>query len=265
MPAADLIRLVERLGAPYGLERSVKIAPGVLLDDRCLISIHRSVLGKAPLDRLAAIGRELSVPPDFANAFASSMEGADIVHFGHEGGPGGEVRKIYFEYASEARRAMAAGSRAPVLVHLAYKWTPDHPESRAVTRYSLTPCRTRDEVESRLRALMPAEEAPRALRCALGLLSQVADLADSGRLFLMEVEEQGNPRRSCDLNVYAAELRLGAIADLIEAAMSDFAAPPARARALFGGAANQALGHLSAGVGRGGEEFVTIYYGVESH
>jgi tryptophan 7-halogenase len=265
MPAADLIRLVERLGAPYGLERSVKVAPGVLFDDRCLISVHRSALGNAPVDRLAVIGRELSIPPDFANALASSMESADVVHFGHEGGPGVEVRKIYFEYASQARRAMAAGSRDPVLVHLAYKWTPDRPESRAVTRYTLTPCRTRGEVESRLHALMPASEAPRALRCTLGLLSQVAGLADSGRLFLMEVEEAGNPRRSCDLNVYDAELRLGGIADLIAATISDFAAPPAQAQALFGGASNQALGHLSAGVGRGGEEFVTLYYGVESH
>ena len=265
MPAADLIRLVERLGAPYGLERSVKIAPGVLFDDRCLISVHRSALGKTPLERLRAIGRELAIPPNFASALASSMEGADIVHFGHESGSSGEVRKVYFEYASRARRAMAERSRDPVLVHLAYKWSLQAPGACAVTHYTLAPCRTRGEVESRLRQLMRASEAPRALRCALRLMSRVAGLADSGQLFLMEVEEHDNPRRSCDLNVYDAGLRLGDIADLIEATTRDFAVPRSQAEAVFGRASDRALGHLSAGVARGGEEFATVYYGVESH
>jgi tryptophan 7-halogenase len=265
MPAVDLIKLVETLGAPYGLERSVKITPGALLADRYLISIHRSALGKAPRDRLAAMGRELGMPPVFEDAILSSFEGADIVHFGYEGVPAGEVCKIYLEYASRARQAMATMSRDPVLVHLAYKWARQRPDSRAVTRYIWAPCRTRIEIESKLRGLMPAGEAPGALRCALGLLSHVAPFADSGQLFLMEVEEPGNPRRSCDLNVYDADLRMSQIADLLDAAMADFAVPRPRADAVFDRSADLALGHLSAGVGRGGEEFVTVYYGIEAH
>jgi hypothetical protein len=45
----------------------------------------------------------------------------------------------------------------------------------------------------------------------------------------------------------------------------DFAVPPSRAAVLSGAAEDLALGHLSAGIGRDGEEFVTIYYGVEAH
>ncbi len=265
MPVGDLIKLVETLRAPYGLERSVKIAPGALFDDRCLVSVHRSALGQAPADRLAAMARALGIPARFADSLPEALEGADVVHFGHEGGPGLEVRKIYFEYASRARRAMAAASEGPVLVHLAYKWAPERPDGAAVTRYSWTPCRTRAEAEGKLRALMPAREAPRALRCALSLLSRLAGLAESGQLLMMEVEEPGNPRRSCDLNVYDAELRLSHIADLIDAAVTDFAVPRSRGLAAFGSARDSALGHLSAGVGRGGEEFVTIYYGIEAH
>jgi tryptophan 7-halogenase len=265
MAAADVVELVKRLGAPYGLERSVKITPEALLDDRYLISIHRSALGISPAERLVAMGRELGMPPSFENALSSSFESADIVHFGYEGGPGDELCKIYLEYASRAREAIAAANRAPVLVHMAYKWSRQRPDSRAVTRYTWAPCRTRQEVESKLHALMPAGEAPRALRCALGLLSRVAPFADSGRLFLMEVEECGNPRRSCDLNVYDAELRVSQIADLLEAAAIDFAVPPPRARAVLDRSRDLALGHLSAGVGRSGEEFVTIYYGIEAH
>jgi hypothetical protein len=265
MPAADLIRLVEGLRAPYGLERSVKIMPGVLADDRCLISIGRAALGRAPVERLLRMGNELHMPPGFAEALPAALERADIVHFGYEAAAGHEVYKIYFEYASDVRAALAADRRAHVLVHLAYKWAPLRPASGAVTRYSRLPCGTRAELEARLRSLLPASHAPRALRCALGLVTRTAALADSGQLLLMEVEEPGNSRRSCDLNLYDAGLRLRDIADLLEMALRDFGVPLAHALSIFGRAQDKALGHLSAGVGRDGQEFVTIYFGVEGH
>jgi hypothetical protein len=93
----------------------------------------------------------------------------------------------------------------------------------------------------------------------------MAAIADTGRFLLMEVDEPGNPRRSCDLNVYDAELRMRDISDLLETALTDFAVPKPQARLVFDRAADRALGHLSAGVGRDGQEFVTIYFGVESH
>jgi tryptophan halogenase len=265
MAAADLIRLVETLGAPFGLERSVKIEPGTLTDDRCLISVGRGALGQAPVERLLQIGGTLHMPQSFADVVSGALERADIVHFGYEAGVGGDVYKVYFEYASDVRRAMAAGSRVPVLVHLAYKWTPQRPDGRAVTRYTWVPCPNRTALEAKLEDLVPASEAPRASRCALGLLSQIAPFADSGDLLLMEVEEPGNPRRSCDLNVYDAKLRMHQIADLLDSTLRDFAVPQARAQPVFERAKDRALGHLSAGVGRDGREFVTLYFGVEAH
>jgi tryptophan halogenase len=265
MPATRLIRLVETLGAPYGLERSVKITQGTLADDRCLITVSRAALGRTPADRLLELGRELHIPQSFADALPASLRHADVVHFGYEAASGQQVYKIYLEYASQVREAMAATSQTPQLVHLAYKWAPLRPEGAAVTRYTWVPCRTRNELEAKLRSLLPAREAPRALNCALGLVSRVASFADSGELLLMDVEEDGNPRRSCDLNVYDAALRVHEIADLLGAAMRDFAVPEPRSQSLFDRSANKSLGHLSAGVGRDGQEFVTIYFGVEAH
>jgi len=265
MPAADLIRQVESLSAPYGLERSVKITRGVLADDRCLISVDRAALGHAPAERLLAIGRALHIPPDFADALPASLDGAEIVHFGYEAAAGRDVYKIYCEYASAARAAMAAKSAAATLVHLAYKWMPARAESRAVTRYTWVPCRSRIELDERLEHLVPFREAANARRCVATLLSRIPAYANSGRLLLMEVEERGNPRRSCDLNVYDAGLRMRDIADLVDAAVADFAVPEARARSVFGAAAGRALGHLSAGLGRDEQEFVTFYFGVEAH
>ena len=265
MAAADLIRLVRALGAPYGLERSVKIMPGMLTDDRCLLSVGRAALGGAPLDRLLSIGRELGLPPGFAEQLPAALQNADVVHFGYEGAAGRETYKLYFEYASEARAAIDQGRSTPMLVHLAYKWVPRQPAAGAVSRYTWIPCPTRRRLETELRSMLPIELAPRALGCVLSLVSQAASFADSGELLLMAVEETGNARRSCDLNVYDAGLRLRDIADLLVSALRDFEVPAEWARSLFDGSAGKALGHLSAGVGRDDREFVTIYFGVEGH
>jgi hypothetical protein len=261
MPADDLIALVETLNAPYGLERSVKIAPGELLDDRCLLSVHRSALGDVPAERLAELGRKLAIPADVADRLPAMLDGADIVHFGHERSSGYTVRKIYFEYAARARRAMEAGEAT--LVHLAYKWTLGGDAS--ITRYTWLPLPTRADLEAKLRTLLPEDAAPRGLRCALQVIARAADQTDPGDLMMMEVEEPGSARRSCDLNLYDARLRLSHISDVIADAVRDFAVPPSRADLLSGAVEDLALGHLSAGTGRDGEEFVTIYYGIEAH
>jgi len=265
MPAANVIGLVEALKAPYGLERSVKITQGTLADDRCLISVGRSALGEDAGGRLLQMARALDLPARFAQELPAALDRADVVHFGYETLAGRDIYKVYCEYAASARRAMVSPTRAPTLVHLAYKWMPGEPDSGAVTRYTWVPYGNRIELEQKLEVLVPAEAAPQAHRCAFALVARVPALAESGELLLMEVAEPGNPRRSCDLNVYDAELKMSDVADVIDAALTDFAVPDARRRAAFDPARERMLGHLSAGRGRDGAEFVTIYFGVEAH
>lgn len=261
----ELVRRIHDLGAPYGLERSAKFEDGTVLDDRFLVSVHRRAFGASLLERVASIGAAFGMPAEVGRAFSAALEGADIVHFGFEGAAGSETYKIYFEYAERTRAAMAARDPKPTLVHLAFKWDRLRPGGYASTRYVWSPGRTRADIEARLRRLTPPVEAPRAMRCAAALLDRAAPLAQSGGILMMEVEEPGNPRRSWDLNVYDAELSLKDVADLIELVAEDFAAPRRRVEEALSRKGRLPLGHLSAGIGRGGKEFVTFYYGVESH
>jgi tryptophan halogenase len=263
MTAPDLIGLVRELGAPYGLERSCKIAPGALLEDRFLISLHRAALGASADERLRQMARTLHVPPAFEDAITTALMDADIVHFGYEGGAGHPTYKIYLEYASQVRRAQAQSALDPILVYVAYKWVPQSPEQRTVTRYTWLPCGTVAAIAQGLRTLVPS--APRALACGLHLLSRASGRTDAGKLFLMEVAEDDNPRRSYDLNVYRADLHLGDIADLLEPVAAELAVPAPSLRALLERCGAFDLGHLSGGIGRDGREFVTVYYGVEAH
>ena len=265
MSAADLMNLVRGLAAPFGLERSVKIVPGALLEDRFLVSLHRSAFGAAAADRLGQMGDALGAPPSFAGAIAAAQADADIIHFGYEGGPGPAIYKIYLEYASAVRRARAQNAPDPVLVHLAYKWTPGAAGQGTVTRYSWTPCGSEAAIAERIERLVPTGEAPRALRCGLDLVSRACRRTPAGNLFLMAVEEPGNPRQSYDINVYQADLHVRDIADLVGSLARDFAVPQPQVHALLERSGALALGHMAGGRGRDGAEFVTVYYGVEAH
>lgn len=265
MSASDLMDQVRRLGAPYGLERSLKIVSGAILEDRFLVTLHRSAFGADTAERLLEMGRALGVPQGFAGAITAAQADADIIHFGYEGGAGQPTHKIYLEFASRVRRARALNAGDPVLVHLAFKWMPGVPGQRAETHYMWVPCRSEAAIAERLRRLVPPGEAPRALRCGLELLSRSSKRADARELLLMEVAEPDNPRRSYDINVYRAELHLGDIADLVGSVAADFAVPRPQVRVLLERDGARDLGHLSGGRGRDGGEFVTIYYGVEAH
>jgi tryptophan halogenase len=265
MSASDLMDQVRRLGAPYGLERSLKIVSGAILEDRFLVTLHRSAFGADTAERLLQMGRALGVPQGFAGAITAAQADADIIHFGYEGGAGQPTHKIYLEFASRLRRARALNAGDPVLVHLAFKWMPGVPGQRAETHYMWVPCRSEAAIAERLRRLVPPGEAPRALRCGLDLVSRACRRRPAGDLFLMAVEEPGNPRQSYDINVYQADLHVRDIADLVGSLARDFGVPPPQVHALLARSGALTLGHLAGGRGRDGAEFVTVYYGVEAH
>ncbi len=264
MSRDDLVAMVGTLGAPHGVERSVKIGRDFINDDRCLVSVDRAALGASPAVRLTEMARALVMPGDFVAALPAALAAADVVHFGYEGPPESAIHKIYLESASATRDAMRREDPAPRLVHTAFKWMPRRPDRRAVARYTWIPCRTRHDLEDRLGRITPPHEAPVGHRLAVRLLARLAHVVEPERLFLLEVAEENNQRRSWDINVYNGGLRVGQALDLIDAARAEFRVSPAAASAVFDANADRTLGHLSGGLGRDGQEFATIYFGVEA-
>jgi tryptophan halogenase len=96
------------------------------------------------------------------------------------------------------------------------------------------------------------------------LLGRAAARAPGVGVLMMEVDEPGNPRCSWDLNLYDAELTVGDVADVIETAAADFGVGCESMSEAFAPRRASALGHVAGGAGRDGEEFLTIYYGVEA-
>src|SRR5690606_21497318 len=81
---------------------------------------------------------------------------------------------------------------------------------------------------------------------------------------LLEVEEEGNPRRSLDLNLYDWDLAVGDVAHDLTQAVRALGIDQGKAVAELDPVLHERLGHVSAGRGRSGEPFLTVYFGARA-
>jgi tryptophan halogenase len=255
--AATLVRLVDGLGATYHHERSFRMAPQRLQANRMLLSVDRKRLGDGAEARIAAVCAQLGLPEAPLASVPGQVRSARCVHFGFEGEEDRALYKVYFE---NARADAEAGSGDPVLLHLAYKWDPAAPERCVTTRYEWLPRIGAHEMRSRMAAIY-GPGAP--LEAALALLDLAAARQDPARLQFLEVGEEGNARRSFDLNLYDAGLQVRDAHVPLVRLREHFGLRAGQFQALYDQVKSQRLGHLAGGVHRDGASFATVYYGVE--
>lgn len=244
---AGMYRLLKNLPL-NGFERSFKMQPGRLLTERFLLGIRRDLLGPEHIERIVD---GLGLPQAFRAAFAAALSQTNFLHFGHEGGPEGSVRKLYQEFRQDE-------ASAGPLLYTGYKWDPADASKHSVTQYRLQRDMGVDAMCARVAALLPGRAEIAAI--ASGLVRDAAARCEESGPLYVEVSEQGNPRLSCDINLYAAELALGQIEAALKQAAACFGIPHATLHALTGAMPEARLGHISTGTGRDGQPFMTVYY-----
>jgi hypothetical protein len=100
---------------------------------------------------------------------------------------------------------------------------------------------------------------------AAGAVEEIVRLA-SGKvsahnLLYLEVTEEGNPRRSFDINMYRANLKVAELHSFLGTIARQLAIPERDYHDLYESTKTQRFGHLAGGLGRDGREFFTVYYG----
>jgi hypothetical protein len=261
--AARLMRLVRELDVPHQYERSFRMARGELLANRFLLTMNREDIPGDPAQRTLQIGREMGMPAELEALAAQRFPEAICVHFGFETAPGGSVCKIYLERAVSAEeRATAKASGQPVLVHTAYKWNVAT-RSHVVTRYFLHPDKELPAIRERLVEIHAGGGSGSALGIALDVLALAASRAPVERLQYIEAVEEGNPRQSFDLNLYASGLQVKDAQPLLYAMRDHFGLRPGLFQAVYDQVRHHTFGHLAGGLHRDGSEFLSVYYGVQ--
>jgi hypothetical protein len=258
----ELLRLADRLGAPYGIERSLKLVPGAVLRDRILVSLHKSAFGPDPAKRILDLAAELGIPPKFREVLLDDLPAADFIHLGHEGDERRSLVKIYLEFATRLRvkRPAVRQDGTALLVHRAVKWDQLMPSRAVVANYHAFPALRRAAVAARIRELFGGGRcAP--VHAAVSLYDRACGRTAASDLLFMEVAEENTPRRSFDLNLYDAGLAVMDAAPFAEALARYFELSETYLPLSTADFSRERLGHISGGLARDGRGFLTLYYG----
>ena len=266
--ATHLYDVVTGLGAPYVYERSFRMRRGELLTNRFLLSVGRPDDGCASDAALTAVFRELGLPEPFLEATRENLSRARCVHFGFEGDGDSPLLKLYLEIggaeaakqeATEAERE-ATETSSRVLEHVAYKWSPLDTEKRAVGIYWWYPHLTAAEIRARVEGVYQGVAAE-SQEIAHSVIALAADRMPERDIHYLEIEEEGNARRSYSINFYDAQLRLRDLYPMLSRMRRQYDVPPERFQLLYDQIKTRRFGHLAGGVHRNGRDFFNVYYG----
>ena len=93
---------------------------------------------------------------------------------------------------------------------------------------------------------------------------EIPPLSAAKDMFIyLEVSEEDNPRRSFDINLYKANLKLHELYPFLSKTSRHYSIPPEEFDPLYDQIRTRLFGHLAGGIDREGKDFLTIYYEVE--
>jgi hypothetical protein len=257
-----LFQLVEGLDVQVGIERSFKILDRSILADRFLLGFKKDTVSGDSNKKILDICERIGMPGNYLEAFRKGLAGANIVLFGFEKDGKYRLYKAYLEFG--ARFADVDMERpAPFLLHQGFKWDTGDNRKQAMADYRCFPLFSIEGIIERLRGIYDTGRGREAIEIAEGLLRDAYNKVGPDEVLYLEVEEGDNPRRSFDINIYRANLRMKDLNPMLERIYRCYSVPEERFRALYEPVKNRIFGHLSGGIDRHGRDFMTIYFGVK--
>jgi hypothetical protein len=258
--ARRLWDLVWALNVPFGCERSFRVRRGLILPNRFLLSLCKRTLGTRPEATVLDLCRRLDLPERFLRTTAEALPRAAFIHLGFEQDRTTCLYKVYLE---AGRPASQPSGPEPILLHGAIKWDVADPSRCVVTRYYWYPGLSVPDLLGRLAQIYGHPTSGGAFAIARGFALLATQRVGPGGVRYLEVTEEGNARRSFDLNLYPAGLTVGDAFPGLSQIAAYFALPAGPFGALLEPIRSRRLGHLAGGMHRAEEDFFNVYYGVE--
>lgn len=254
-------KIIEQLGIACGYERSFKMLENKLLANRFLLGIETADLKP---EQLLDICHQLDMPTTYMEAFKAHVPDANLVFLGFEDNEADCVYKIYLEFWEKVTKDIQIKSNRnePALLHLGFKWNTDNNTEGTISRYTCYPLLSINDILKRLSGLYESREEKISLEVAEDIIKFAASKSVATSFIYVEVSEENNPRRSFDINLYKANLRLSDIYPSLSRTRQHYSIPAEQFARLYKLVDNKLFGHLSGGVNRKGNDFLTVYYEV---
>jgi hypothetical protein len=257
-----MFSLVAGLGIGFGFEKSFKLSAGGVRADRLILGVTRSL---ADPQALMEACRGLGMPGVQLAQFAERLPEANTVGFGFEGGERGGAYKVYLEFWDRLRARVRRDPRdvSPATLFLGFKWQVADNSRSSLATYTCHPLLSVQGIERRLRQLYQGHGGDPSLHTALEIVGIAARHVPEDSFVYVEATEEGNPRKSFDLNLYKAGLRVGDLRPVLSSLADRYAIAREEFERIEAQTAERPFGHLSGGLGRDGSDFLTVYYELE--
>lgn len=262
--AEQVFTAVGDLGVRFGREWSVKIDSQSMSTNRFLLGLRKARIAGDPDTRLLEACVSLGMPPSVLSQYRSELSSAQYVHFGYESSAGVAWIKAYLEFfdAVNAQLKSCAPRQPRYLVHRGFKWVPTLGNGAQVTSYWWHPRLSPVQMHAKLAEVLSSDRDGQLLTLTSRLLAAATKRTSSQNLHFLEVVEEGNERRSFDINFYRAQLRMVEIQAAFEAACTIHGQPFGPLESRWPDLAAERFGHLAGGVDRSGRSFMTFYFGM---
>jgi hypothetical protein len=260
-----VLRLVENLEIKFGFEQSFKIFEKTLLANRFLLGFKKKRIKQEPHERILDICRQMDMPENLLQTYQGCLPGSNYLHFGFEENERTCLYKAYLEFYDRVEETMKTQPRKfdSFLMHLGFKWDALDNSRQALTRYTWYPFLPVDVMLGRLSNILGPDKLGTLFEVAKGIVAIASRMVPPYDILYMEVDEENNPRRSFDINMYRAKLPLSELQPWMSRMCDHYAIPPEAFHTLYEGAKSRTLGHIAGGIDREGRDFLTVYYGVE--
>ena len=146
---------------------------------------------------------------------------------------------------------------------LGFKWDLRNHTKKALTKYTWYPVLSFEEILQRLSDIYGNDKGRKSIELAEELLRIILSKTTHDKIYYLDVTEEHSPRRSFDINAYSANLQLKELYPLMMKIWQYFSIPAQEFSDLYRQMETKIFGHFSGGIDREGNDFLTIYFGLE--
>jgi hypothetical protein len=263
--AQYLFKQIQHLNVAFDFEHSFKMSFQKLLWDRFLIFLDKTDLGQVPHRKILYVCKQLDMPDDFRTIFKERLPQANPIDFGFEGGDKHCVYKVYLDFLSQWKKKAAnhTDNLKPFLMFIGFKWNAQDNTQKALTKYTWHPSLAYEDIRLRLSNIFEKAKSSKGLELVIDLLGLIAGKTPHDKIYYLDVTEEHSPRRSFDLNAYSAEIQLEELYPLLKKIVRHYSIPADQFFNLYSPVKHKRFGHISGGIDRDGNDFLTIYFGLQ--
>jgi hypothetical protein len=144
----------------------------------------------------------------------------------------------------------------------AFKWDALDNARRAVGTYTCYPSFSVQDILRGLSNVFDGDEYRMPFEIAAGVLGAASRVTPGSFLYL-EASEDGNPRKSFDINMYRAGLQMWELYPSLSQMFQHYSIPSEEFHGLYEQVKGKVFGHLTGGIDREGRDFFSVYFGQE--